>query len=77
MADQKMTLIDLLRAPAREADGSLSPRVETDMQRGATAIEALRVSLNEMIEVYWADGDGEMPEPACIQNARAALAMLQ
>jgi hypothetical protein len=40
-----------------------------------TAIETLCGSLNEMIEVYWADGDGELPEPQCITNARAALAL--
>ena len=42
--------------------------------RAVNSHDALVRALEEMIEVYWGDGDGELPEPHCIQNARAALA---
>ena len=34
----------------------------------------LRKSLQEMVSVYWGDGDGIHPPPTCIQNAMSALA---
>lgn len=36
--------------------------------------DELAASLKEMIAVYWGEGDGEEPAPACIQRAKAALA---
>lgn len=35
---------------------------------------ALRIALQNMIDIYWADGDGQLPEPKCIIDARLALA---
>lgn len=36
-------------------------------------IAELKFSLAEMLGIYWGDGDGEEPPPACIQRAQAAL----
>jgi len=36
-------------------------------------IAELKSSLSEMLGIYWGDGDGEEPPPACIQRAHAAL----
>lgn len=33
----------------------------------------LRNSLKEMIAVYWGDGDGIQPPPACIVRAQTAV----
>jgi hypothetical protein len=42
--------------------------------RAVNSHDALVASLEEMMGVYWGDGDGELPEPGCILRARAALA---
>lgn len=42
--------------------------------RAVNSHDALVKALEEMIEVYWGHGDGEFPEPNCIQAALAALA---
>lgn len=36
-------------------------------------IAELKFSLSEMLKIYWDEGDGEEPPPACIQRAQAAL----
>jgi hypothetical protein len=36
-------------------------------------IAELKSSLAEMLGIYWGEGDGEEPAPACIQRAQAAL----
>lgn len=36
-------------------------------------IAELKFSLSEMLEIYWGDGDGEEPLPACIIRAQSAL----
>lgn len=36
-------------------------------------IAELKFSLAEMLGIYWGEGDGEEPPPACIQRAQAAL----
>jgi hypothetical protein len=36
-------------------------------------IAELKASLTEMLGIYWGEGDGEEPPPACIQRAQAAL----
>lgn len=43
--------------------------------RPEAEIAALRSALQAMIDIYWADGDGQLPEPKCIRDARGALAM--
>lgn len=53
--------------------GKLLDQMMKDAERALDERDALVKALNQMIEVYWADGDGEVPEPACIQGARAAL----
>lgn len=37
-------------------------------------ITELKISLAEMVLIYWGDGDGIEPAPSCIQRAQAALA---
>lgn len=37
-------------------------------------IEELKVSLAEMVSIYWGEGDGIYPPPACIIRAELALA---
>lgn len=32
-----------------------------------------RDALKEMLEVYWGTGDGQVPPPACVTRAQAAL----
>lgn len=78
MAEEKMTLIKLLKSHAYElaGNGTLEPRVVGDIERGAVTMEAIRASLAEMLSVYWGAGDGQEPPPACIQNAQRALAMI-
>lgn len=49
----------------------------SEVSRFVAEQDALVKALEQMIEVYWADGDGELPEPQCIQDARAALAAAQ
>lgn len=46
----------------------------SDLVRAVNSHEALVKALENMIAIYWGDGDGELPEPVCIQEARAALA---
>ena len=36
-------------------------------------IDELKASLAEMVRIYWGEGDGIHPPPACIQRAQAAL----
>lgn len=36
-------------------------------------IDELKASLAEMVAIYWGEGDGHEPPPACIQRAQAAL----
>ncbi len=40
-------------------------------------VAKLETALTEMLAVYWGDGDGELPEPACIERAKKALAAAQ
>ena len=37
----------------------------------------LKSSLAEMVGIYWGDGDGHEPPPACIQRALAVLASIK
>jgi len=38
-----------------------------------SAAPELLASVNELLAIYWGDGDGQQPEPECILRARAAL----
>ena len=52
------------------------PIAEDEAKANAYMVAAapdLLASLKEMLEIYWGEGDGELPEPVCIQNARAAI----
>lgn len=45
----------------------------TELQAAYERIEELKSSLAEMVGIYWGEGDGEEPPPACIQRAERAL----
>jgi hypothetical protein len=50
------------------------PHVPSEELRAAhERIDELKGSLAEMVGIYWGDGDGFEPPPACIQRAQAAL----
>lgn len=50
------------------------PSAHTEELKAAhERIEELKASLSEMLGIYWGEGDGEEPLPACIQRAQAAL----
>lgn len=44
-----------------------------ELRAAYNRIDELKVSLAEMLSIYWGNGDGEEPLPACIQRAEAAL----
>ena len=50
----------------------LDARTE-ELKAAHERIAELQLSLSEMLGIYWGDGDGEEPLPACIQRAQAAL----
>lgn len=54
-----------------DADGTLVFR--TELMAAYERIKELEASLAEMVGIYWGDGDGQEPPPACIQRAKAAL----
>ena len=45
----------------------------TELQAAYERIDELKASLAEMLGIYWGEGDGEEPPPACIQRAMSAL----
>jgi len=50
----------------------LDARTE-ELKAAHERIAELKFSLSEMLGIYWSDGDGQEPLPACIQRAHAAL----
>jgi len=50
----------------------LDARTE-ELRAAHERISELKSSLSEMLWIYWGDGDGEEPLPACILRAQAAL----
>jgi len=50
----------------------LDARAE-ELKAAHERIAELKSSLSEMLGIYWGDGDGQEPLPACIQRAHAAL----
>lgn len=58
---------------ARQA--SLAERWATleELNAAHERIDQLKQSLAEMVGIYWGDGDGIHPAPACIVRAWAAL----
>jgi hypothetical protein len=46
---------------------------EAELRRYHGDMLDLILALDEMMNVYWGAGDGELPEPVCIQRARRAL----
>lgn len=71
-----MSLTERLRNP--QWDQPDAPRaLETDravatMAAAADVIDTLMASVQELLSVYWGDGDGREP-PACIARAQQAL----
>ena len=53
-------------------NGEITPNGE-ELRACYARITELEASLQEMITVYWGDGDGYDPPPACIQRAQAVV----
>jgi hypothetical protein len=63
---------------SRDMSSAVRQDLRCNADRGdlpmSTTETALRASLQEMLDIYWGDGDGILPVPSCIRRAQAALA---